>query len=122
MVFGRCQKSYLLVYSDVDAADTNTALADVGVPTNAQMFGNTTNVRTITEQGPEAGPNGISYTPVVGIPSDPGFFTGSGIDVTYNFQSDDPPIPTPEPASVILACFGAGGMLAYRWKRRPGRA
>ena len=25
---------------------------------------------------------------------------------------------TPEPASVILLGFGAGGMLAYRWKRR----
>jgi hypothetical protein len=43
---------------------------------------------------------------------------GSGTDQVAGFS----PMATPEPASILLACLGAGGMLAYRWKRRPVRA
>jgi hypothetical protein len=93
-----------VVYSDnLDGAD---ALADIGFPTAFY-----TNVVTLTEVGPEGGPNGISYTPTAG---QPGFVAGAGGPVTYVFTSD---AAVPEPATIFLV----GGGFAAAFIRRRGR-
>jgi hypothetical protein len=72
-----------------------------------------TNTVTLSEVGPESGPNGIVYTPVAG---QPGFVTGAAGPVTYTIISD--PSPVPEPSTLALGMIGSLAGLGYAWRRR----
>ena len=102
--------SSLVFYSD--NADGVDAIADIGFP-----VGRHTNVLTVTESGPEAGPNGFLYTPTA---NQPGFI--SGFNVTYNIISD-PATSVPEPgsAALLLGLVVPGGAFAFRRLRRRTR-
>jgi hypothetical protein len=84
--------SWVYVYSDIEG----TPLIDVG---------GYANVVKLTEEGTEAGWNGVHYTPGV---TDPGYIPGG---VTYNFTSD-----VPEPVTICL--LGLGALSLIRRKRR----
>jgi hypothetical protein len=93
----------VVFYSDL-GDEPNPPLADTGFPTAFYSL-----VLTLPEVGPEAGPNGITYTPT---PNDPGYV--NGFSVTYVIISD----PVPEPGTVTLSAAGAAFGLALAWRRR----
>jgi hypothetical protein len=95
----------LFFYSDnLDGAD---APADTGPPSAFN-----TNILELLEVGPEAGPNGIFYTPG---PGQPGFVTGAAI--TYNVISDSARIP--EPASLLIVSFALVALGVTRKRKSP---
>lgn len=93
----------VVFYSD-RGTEPSPPLADTGFP--AAFY---TLVLTLPEVGPEAGPNGITYTPT---PNDPGYV--NGFNVTYVIISD----PVPEPGTLALGAVGAAFGLALAWRRR----
>jgi hypothetical protein len=97
----------VVFYSDL-GSEPNPPLADTGFPTAFYPL-----VLTLPEVGPEAGPNGITYTPT---PNDPGYV--NGFSVTYLIISD----PVPEPGTLTLGAVGAAFGLALAWRRREARA
>jgi PEP-CTERM motif len=92
----------LVFYSDnLDGSDS---LADTRFP-----LLNYANSLTLTEVGPEVGPNGfMSYTPTAG---QPGFLPG--LSATYNITSD-----VPEPASLVMMGIGLAAVVGLAWRRR----
>ena len=102
----------LVFYSDKDAADNNTSLADTGFP--SAFYANNL---AVFEIGPEGGPNGSIYTPTAG---QPGFVAGTAGPVTYVITSDS---VVPEPSSVVLgaiAAVTAAGCVQFRRARNRG--
>jgi hypothetical protein len=101
-------RKLLIVYSDVSTSTPpkDADLADVGIPSLLQ-----TNTLTLTETGPEGGPNGIfNYTPT---PNQPGYVAlpmGFG-NIVYNLYSDS---AVPEPASIALLGVGLAAALGVR--------
>ena len=87
-----------------DNADGVDALADTGFPVGFYPL-----VLTLSEVGPEAGPNGFTYTPT---PNQPGYMNGFG--VTYVIISD----PVPEPGTMTLGALGAIAGLVLARRRR----
>jgi hypothetical protein len=98
----------LVFYSDLELP--RNALADIGFPTSLY-----TNVLTLSEAGPETGPNGIVYTPTAG---QPGFVAGAAVPVTYTINSD----PAPEPSSLALLTIAGLTCGAVALARRRKRA
>jgi hypothetical protein len=96
-------------FSDVEAGEANTDLADVGIPPLAG-----TNALYFAETGPE-GNNGYLYIPAAG---QPGYDT-SGVlpGVQYNIISD----AVPEPGSAVLLLSG-GALWGLRFVRRKHHA
>jgi hypothetical protein len=97
----------LVFYSDnLDGSDS---LADTRFP-----LLNYANSLTLTEVGPEVGPNGfMSYTPTA---NQPGFVPGFA--VTYNFTSDS---AVPEPSSLVVLSLGLAGVAALTWRQRKAK-
>jgi hypothetical protein len=93
----------VVFYSDL-GTEPNPPLADTGFPVAFYAL-----VLTLPEVGPEAGPNGITYTPT---PNDPGYV--NGFNVTYLIISD----PVPEPGTLALGAVGAAFGLVLAWRRR----
>ncbi len=93
----------VVFYSD-RGTEPNPPLADTGFPVAFYTL-----VLTLPEVGPEAGPNGITYTPTA---NDPGYV--NGFSVTYLIISD----PVPEPGTLTLGAAGAAFGLALAWRRR----
>jgi PEP-CTERM motif len=88
---------FVIFYSD--NGDGVDATADIsGLPGFALS-----NVVTIPEVGPEAGPNGAVYTPTSGQPG----FISTDFSPTYNIISDS---AVPEPGSVLLIGAGLVGL------------
>jgi PEP-CTERM motif len=102
----------LVFYSDKsDGADT---IADVGFPTSLYA-----NNLTVTEVGPEVGPNGFTYVPTA---NQPGFISGGspGLVLTYVIKSDLATVPEP---STLALCgvMGTLGVASAAWKARRKR-
>jgi hypothetical protein len=97
----------LVFYSD--NFDGAPSLADTGPPLGTSLF------TTAVEVGPEAGPNGFSYTPTAGLP---GFIAGAAGPVTYVIQSDPAPSAVPAPASLTLGAIGSAVAAGFGWLRR----
>jgi hypothetical protein len=95
-------------FSDVEAGEANTDLADVGIPPVG------TNAVRVVEIGVE-GNNGYLYIPLQGQPG----FDVSGLlpEVQYNIISD----AVPEPGSAVLLLSG-GALLGLNVIRRKLRA
>ena len=93
----------LVFYSD--NFDGAPSLADTGPPLGTSLF------TTAVEVGPEAGPNGFSYTPTAGLP---GFIAGAAGPVTYVFQSDPAPSAVPAPPTLLLGLVGAACVARLR--------
>ena len=103
-------RNLLIIYS---AMSTSGALADVGIPGTLQD-----NRLSLTEEGPEGGPNGIfNYTPT---PNQPGYVdlpAAGGIgNIIYNLYSDS---AVPEPASIVML---GGGLAAVVGVMRLSRS
>jgi hypothetical protein len=97
----------LVFYSD--NLDGSTSLADTRFP-----LLNYANALTLTEVGPEVGPNGLmSYTPTA---SQPGFVPG--FMATYNFTSDS---AVPEPASLAILSLGLAAVAGLAWRHRKAK-
>jgi hypothetical protein len=93
-------RNLLIMYS---VPSTSGALADVGIPSVLQD-----NRLSLTEEGPEGGPNGIfNYFPT---PNQPGYVdlqAAGGIgNIIYNLYSDS---AVPEPDSIVML---GGGLAA----------
>jgi hypothetical protein len=95
----------LVFYSDPGDSD----LADTGFP--ARLYDN---LVTVTETGPEDGPNGYMYTPTE---NQPGFV--AGFAVTYKIIS-----AVPEPGSLALCGIGMAtvGVITVRRRRKEAEA
>lgn len=105
--------SLLLFYSDLPGPGEVADLADVGVP---PPFTLPSAPIVRQEVGPEAGPNGVTYTPgVTGGFVDPGNIDTSG-GVSYNIVSDTAGVPLP--ASVWAGTALLTGLGAWRVIRK----
>jgi hypothetical protein len=99
------QDGSIVFYSDLEAADPNKELADVGFPTAYWD-----NRFVIDELGPE-GNNGVVYSP---LPGQPGSFPAGVVPVTYRIMSD----VIPEPSSIVALLTGMGGLAGLMLRRR----
>jgi len=95
--------SYIIFYSDIEAGEPNTDLADSGLPVSPNAF-------PIPEVGPE-GNNGATWNPVPGQPGS----APTGVNIQYNIISD-----VPEPGSLALLAGGIGILLGMNRFRQRG--
>lgn len=95
--------SYIIFYSDVEAGEPNTDLADSGLPVSPNAF-------PIPEVGPE-GNNGAAWNPIPGQPGS----APTGVNIQYNIISD-----VPEPGTLAFLVSGVGILFGINRFRQKG--